>query len=95
MVAIALKKADVENGPFLLHNEPIWKDGVIVGFVTSGTWGFRLERSLGLASLRRDGGATKEWINSGDFTVQIAGEHHPIDVQHQPFFDPRGVTMRT
>ena len=95
MVAIALKKADVENGPFLLHNEPIWKDGVIVGFVTSGAWGFRLERSLGLASLRRDGGATKEWINSGDFTVQIAGEHHPIEVQHQPFFDPRGVTMRS
>ena len=95
MVAIALNEAGVEKGPFLLHNEPVWKDDTIVGFVTSGAWGFRLGRSIGLATIWREGGATTDWVNSGQFTVQIAGEHHAIDVQKQPFYDPKGIKMRS
>ena len=93
-VAIALKDADDRKGPFLQHNEPVWRDGARVGHVTSGAWGWRLGRSLGLASLHRLGGVTKAWLEAGGFEVQVAGVRYAADVQLAPFYDPAGLRMR-
>ena len=93
-VVIALKEATQKEGPFLMHNEPIWLGDEIVGFVTSGAWGFRVNRALGIASLHRDEGVTREWIESNEFEVEIALKRYPIDVQLSPFYDPKGLLMR-
>lgn len=82
------------EGPYLIHNEPIWREGSIVGHVTSGDWGFRLEAMVGLASLHRDEGVSKSWVDEGGFEVQIAGEMYPLRVQLAPFYDPKGEIMR-
>ena len=81
-------------GPWLIHNEPIWSDGQIVGHVTSGDWGFRLGAMVGLASLHRDEGVSKAWLDTAAFTVQIAGQMHKVEVQLAPFYDPTGQVMR-
>lgn len=83
-----------QDGPYLIHNEPIWKDGQIVGHVTSGDWGFRLNAMVGLATVERDGGASKAWIDEGGFEVQIAGEMYKTTLQLGPFYDPTGKIMR-
>lgn len=93
LVSICVNDLTVEE-PWLMHNEPVWKDGAIVGHVTSGDWGFRLEKMLGLASLHLDSGVSKEWIDAGGFTVQIAGKMYPLAVQLGPFYDPKGQIMR-
>ena len=82
------------EGPYLIHNEPIWRDGAIVGHVTSGDWGFRIAAMVGLASLHNDAGVSKAWIENGGFEVQIAGEMYPLKVQLAPFYDPTGAIMR-
>ncbi len=82
------------EGPYLIHNEPIWRDGAIVGHLTSGDWGFRAQAMLGLASLEREGGVSKAWIDEGGFEVQIAGQMYRCDVQLGPFYDPKGEIMR-
>ena len=92
-VGIAVPQATAERGPYLIHNEPVWRDGVIVGHVTSGGWGWRVNSMVGLASLHQRKGVTRSWLD-GDFTVQIAGEHHPIVVQQTAFYDPTGSIMR-
>jgi len=92
-VGIAVPQATAERGPYLIHNEPVWRDGVIVGHVTSGGWGWRVNSMVGLASLHQQKGVTRSWLD-GDFTVQIAGEHHPIVVQQTAFYDPTGSIMR-
>jgi glycine cleavage system aminomethyltransferase T/glycine/D-amino acid oxidase-like deaminating enzyme len=94
-VAIALKQADLKDGPYLIHNETIWQDDVLVGHVTSGAWGYRVGRSLGLASLHRADGVSKIWIDAGGFEIMVAGRRHAIDVQLQPFYDPAGMRMRS
>jgi 4-methylaminobutanoate oxidase (formaldehyde-forming) len=94
MVAVALRMADARHGPFLMHNETIWRDDALVGHVTSGAWGYRLGRSLGLASLHRDGGVTRNWIEDGGFEVMVAGERHALVVRLEPFYDPSGQRMR-
>jgi len=83
-----------EDGPYLIHNEPVWKQGRIVGHVTSGDWGYRLERMVGLASLEREGGVSRDWLEEGGFDVQIAGEMYPAHLRLAPFYDPDGDRMR-
>ncbi|AUX78397.1 FAD-dependent oxidoreductase [Sinorhizobium fredii] len=93
-VCVSVESASALEGPYLIHNEPVWRDGELVGHVTSGGWGFRLERMVGLASLHRADGVTKAWLDEGGFEVQIAGEMCPLTVQLQPFYDPKGERMR-
>lgn len=93
-VSCIVQGVDAKSGPYLIHNEPVWKDGQIVGHVTSGDWGFRLEAMVGVASLHRDEGVSKAWIDEGGFDVQIAGKMYPLKVQLAPFYDPKGEIMR-
>lgn len=93
-VAIRVPGATAEDGPHLIHNEPVWKGERLVGHVTSGGWGWRLEAMVGLASLHNDEGVSKDWIGEGGFDVQIAGKRYPIEAQLAPFYDPRGEIMR-
>ena len=92
--AIAVPGLTAENGPYLIHNEPIWKEGVIVGHVTSGDWGFRVEQMIGLATLENPDGVSKAWLDTGGFTVQIAGQMYPAHLQLAPLYDPKGERMR-
>ena len=93
-VALRLDGVSAKDGPYIIHNEPVWKDGALVGHVTSGGWGWRVEAMLGLATLHRSEGVTKGWLDAGGFTVQIAGVHHPATVQLAGFYDPAGDIMR-
>jgi glycine cleavage system aminomethyltransferase T/glycine/D-amino acid oxidase-like deaminating enzyme len=93
-VSVKVPGLTAENGPYLIHNEPIWKSGEIVGHVTSGDWGWRLEAMVGLATIQRGGGASKAWIDEGGFEVQIAGKMYPIEAQLGPFYDTKGEIMR-
>lgn len=94
LVSIKVPGLTADEGPYLIHNEPIWKGGEIVGHVTSGDWGFRLEAMVGLATIEKEGGAPKAWIDEGGFEVQIAGKMYPIEAQLGPFYDPNGEIMR-
>ncbi|RSB60423.1 FAD-dependent oxidoreductase [Rhizobium pisi] len=93
-VSIMLEHATAEAGPYLIHNEPIFKKGELVGHITSGGWGWRVEAMIGLASLHREAGVTKDWLDEGEFEVQIAGKMHAARVQLGAFYDPSGTIMR-
>ena len=95
LLAISVPGATERGGPYLIHNETVWKDGALVGHVTSGGWGYRLERMLGLAFLHREEGVQEDWIGAGGFEVQIAGERHTAELQLAPFYDPAGSRMRS
>jgi glycine cleavage system aminomethyltransferase T len=93
-VVLRLPGATAEAGPYLIHNEPIWKGDALVGHVTSGGWGWRLDAMIGLATLHHRDGVGKDWIEAGGFEVQIAGKRYQVEVQLAPFYDPWGETMR-
>jgi 4-methylaminobutanoate oxidase (formaldehyde-forming) len=93
-VSIVVEGASAEDGPYLIHNEPIWRGDTIVGHVTSGGWGWRVGAMLGLASLHDEAGVTKSWLENGGFEVQIAGRRYPVRAQLAPFYDPAGEILR-
>jgi len=94
IVNLRIRAASQAAGPYLYRNEPVWKGDEIVGYVTSGAWGFRLDRSLGMASVRRAGGVTAAWLAAGDFEVEVAGVRHAADLQFAGFYDPTGERLR-
>ncbi len=79
----------------IYHEEPIYRDGEIVGSTTSGAWGHRVEKSLGLGYVRHaDGGVTAEWLRAGEWEIELAWRRYPITVQLHAFYDPKGERIR-
>jgi glycine cleavage system aminomethyltransferase T len=56
----------------IYHEEPIYRNDVIVGSTTSGAWGHRVNLSLGLGYVHNSEGVTKDWIESGTWEVELA-----------------------
>lgn len=81
---------DGPQAPLVYHNEPILRDGVIVGSVTSGGWGHRIGASLAMGYVANASGVTDAWLTSGAWEVEVAWTRHPIRVQLRPWYDPRG-----
>jgi 4-methylaminobutanoate oxidase (formaldehyde-forming) len=82
------------DAPLMYHNEPILRDGVIVGSVTSGAWGHRVGASLGLGYVTCDAGVTEGWLTSGDWQVEIAWKRHAVQVQLRAWYDPKGERLK-
>ncbi len=82
--------------PLLYHNEPIWRDGRLVGRISSGMYGHTLGRSIGLGYVRNDDGpAGAEWIAAGSYELEVATERFPAAVSLRPPYDPRNERIRS
>jgi 4-methylaminobutanoate oxidase (formaldehyde-forming) len=85
LVAIALNGAD----RLLYHNEPIWRNGELVGKISSGMFGHTIAAALGLGYLANGGApVSTEWIAAGQYEVEVAAERVPARVSLRPFYDP-------
>ncbi|GAB1380782.1 GcvT family protein [Pararhodobacter aggregans] len=70
------------------HNEPIWRDGRIVGTVTSGNYGHALGGSVALGYVPVEGGF------DGVFEIDIAGRRVPAKASLSPLYDPKALRVR-
>jgi glycine cleavage system aminomethyltransferase T len=83
-----------DPGLLLLGNEPVWRDGAMVGRVTSAAFGHTLGRSVGLGYVACPGGVTAEWLAAGRFAVEIARSRHAARASLTPFYDPANARVR-
>ncbi len=91
LVQVALK----EPSALLYHNEPIWRDGQLVGRITSGMFGHAVGRSLGMGYIERpDGLADADFVRSGRYEIEVAGERFAADVQLGSFYDPSNLRVK-
>ncbi len=72
-----------------LGNEPVSIDGAVVGRVTSGGYGFAVERSIAYAYLPPDRAA---FGTRGE--VEVFGEKVGFEVVRDPIYDPTGARIR-
>ena len=79
----------------LYHNEPIWRDGRIVGRITSGMFGHTLGRPIGMGYVSNEAAAvTDAWLNAGRYELEVAGERVAAQASLRPFYDPGGQRTR-
>ena len=81
--------------PLLYHEEPIIRDGAIVGSIKSGAWGHRLDRSIGMGYVTCNAGVTPEWLSCGRWEVEVACERYAAAVQLQPWYDPKNERIKS
>ncbi|MEO8274407.1 MAG: FAD-dependent oxidoreductase, partial [Chloroflexota bacterium] len=73
-----------------LGNEPVRIGGAIVGRVTSGGYGFAVERSIAFAYLPPDEGTV-----GARGEVEVFGEWIGFEVAQEPLWDPEGARIRS
>jgi 4-methylaminobutanoate oxidase (formaldehyde-forming) len=81
--------------PLLYHDEPIWRDGVLVGRITSGAFGHTLGRAVGMGYVAHPDGVSDAIIESGRWELEIACERHPARASLTPSYDPKSLRVRT
>jgi 4-methylaminobutanoate oxidase (formaldehyde-forming) len=85
-----------DGNKLLYHNEPIWRDGVIVGHVTSGMYGHHVDASLGMGYVSNpDGLADRDWVLAGSYEIEVAGVRIGATVSMDPFYDPKSARVRS
>ena len=70
-------------------DEPIWHDGDVVGFVTSGGYAHFVEKSVALGFV-----PARLIEDSNVFEIEILGDRRPATLVGEPLFDPAGERMR-
>ena len=73
----------------LYHDEPILRDGVLVGRTTSGMYGHTFGACLAMGYLLNEAGVTPEWIESGTFEIEVATVPIRATAQLRPFYRAR------
>jgi 4-methylaminobutanoate oxidase (formaldehyde-forming) len=80
--------------PLLLGDEPIWRDGVLVGRITSGAYGHTLGRSVGMGYVANPDGVDAEFLRAGRWELEIATERFAASARLEPPYDPASVRVR-
>jgi 4-methylaminobutanoate oxidase (formaldehyde-forming) len=78
----------------LFHGEVVHRDGVAVGYVRAASYGHTLGGAVGLAMVEAPGPLTSSWVDSGEWSVDIAGARHAARVSLRPLYDPTNARIR-
>ena len=87
-------EGDSAASPMLHHEEPIVRDGQIVGSIRSGAYGHRVGGSLGMGYVHNAAGVSAQWLETGRWEVEVACERYPARVQLAPWYDPRNLRIK-
>ncbi len=80
--------------PLLYHNEPIWRNNKIVGFLTSGMYGHTLGTAIGLGYVTNEEGVNADFIKSGSYEIEVACERIPAKASLRPLYDPKSERVK-
>ena len=81
--------------PLLYHNEPVYRDGRIVGRTTSGAYGHHLGRAVALGYVHDEAGIDAGYVRSGRFELEVAGRRFAASASLAPMYDPKGTRIRS
>lgn len=84
----------VDEEPILLHDEPICRDGEVIGRTTSAAYGYTIGASVAMGYLPATQGDWIDWLSEGRFEIELAGVRHAATVSHQPFYDPGNARIK-
>ncbi len=81
--------------PLLYHNEPIYRDGERVGFVTSAMYGHTLGAAVGLGYVAHEDGVSEAFIKAGRYEIETATRKVAARASLTSLYDPKSTRVRT
>ena len=82
-----------DPAPMLYHNEPIVRDGEIVGHISSGAYGHTLGGAVGLGYVPSVGETAADVLASS-FEIEIAGTRVAATASLKPLYDPKSTRVK-
>jgi glycine cleavage system aminomethyltransferase T len=92
LVQFALADPDA----FAYHDEPVYRDGMLAGRVSSAAYGHTLGRTVALGYVTApEPGTPASWYRSGTYEIEIAGQRVPAEASLRPLYDPASQRPRS
>ncbi len=86
LVQVKLVQAPGSDTQLIHHNETLFRSGEAVGYVTGGMWGHTVDAAIGMAlAIRGDEKVTADWVNDGDWEIELPGGNVKAEVQLRPW----------
>ena len=80
---------------FAYHDEPVYRDGVLAGRVSSAAYGHTLGCAVALGYVTApEPGTPPSWYTAREYEIEIAGLRVPADASLRPRYDPRSERPR-
>ena len=80
--------------PLLYHNEPIWRDGKLLGYITSGMYGHTVGAACGMGYLECEEGVSADFVNAGTYEIEVACERVSGRASLGPLYDPKSERIK-
>jgi 4-methylaminobutanoate oxidase (formaldehyde-forming) len=74
--------------------EPIYRNGRLVGLLSSASYAHTLGRAIGMGWISR-GGLAEGDLRSDGFQIEVGGRRYDAQPSLKPFYDPSGARMRS
>jgi glycine cleavage system aminomethyltransferase T/glycine/D-amino acid oxidase-like deaminating enzyme len=78
----------------LAGRETILRDGAVVGYLTSGGWGYTVGESIGLGYVRRPAGVSDDYLKTGSYELEVATVRVPATLHTGPLYDPANARVK-
>ncbi|MGO4908282.1 FAD-dependent oxidoreductase [Pseudorhodobacter sp. W20_MBD10_FR17] len=72
----------------LVGRETVLRDGVAVGYLTSGGYGYTIGKSIGYGYVRNSSGVSDDFLASGNYALVVASQTYPAKIMLEAPFDP-------
>ncbi len=76
-----------DSEPLLYHAEPVFRDGELAGYLTSGAYGHSEGAAMGMGYIQCPGEKLADVLAS-DYEIDVAGTRVKAEVSSKPFYDP-------
>jgi 4-methylaminobutanoate oxidase (formaldehyde-forming) len=73
------------------HDEPIYRDGIVVGSTSSSMWSATQDRCCAMGYVRHPDGEsiTAAWLDEATWEVNIGGRLVPLSTSIRSWYDPQ------
>ncbi|MEL7099346.1 MAG: FAD-dependent oxidoreductase [Pseudomonadota bacterium] len=79
--------------PLLYHNEPVIRDGEIVGYLSSGAYGHALGAAVGMGYVPCAGESATDVLASS-YEIDVAGTRVKAEASLKPLYDPKSERVK-
>ncbi|MFT7645713.1 MAG: glycine cleavage system aminomethyltransferase T/glycine [Candidatus Poriferisodalaceae bacterium] len=76
------------------HDDPIYRDGVVVGRTTGGMWSHTEDRCLTMAYIESEEAVTKTWLDAGSWEIEVGTKRIPVTASIRSFYDPKNERVK-
>jgi sarcosine dehydrogenase len=78
----------------LFGRETIYRDQQRVGWLSSGGYGYTVEKNIGFGYVRNQQGVTRDYLIEGSYSLEVAAQRVPCKIHLSPLYDPQMKKIR-